>query len=86
MDSCSTLLINRSGTQRQWMHPFNIKELLLVDKKTKFRKAGGLDDILSDNVKRAMEVAPDVSLRIINFLLLSHSFSTQRESSRGAHT
>lgn len=62
--------------------PFDMEELILAGKKMKTKKAAGLDDILPDTVKKAVEVAPAVILNIMNRLLESQSFPAQWKRAR----
>lgn len=62
--------------------PFTMDELRLAGEKLKTGKAAGLDDILPDTVKLAIEIAPGLILNIMNQLLTRQSFPARWKRAR----
>lgn len=62
--------------------PFTIEELQLAYEKLKTGKAAGPDKILPDTIRKAVEVAPTVILKLLNQLLMSQRFPPQWKRAR----
>lgn len=57
--------------------PLSMEEIVVIGKKMKTKQAAGLDNILSNTIKIAVEVAPEIILNIMNRLMKSQSFPSQ---------